>query len=213
MDLVKYPKTMHLPWSPGISRDDKVLHNTDCFKGKEVVVTVKMDGENTTIYENYIHSRSIDSKNHWSRDYVKGLQGRIGYLLSYNHIRICGENLYAKHTIHYKNITSYFMVFSIWEKDTCLSWDKTVSLCESINIETVPVLYRGIWDEKLIKSLYKQNYNGDECEGYVVRLADSFNLDNFSNSIAKYVRKNHVQTDEHWLYNSTEKNILKNLQI
>ena len=45
-------------------------------------------------------------------------------------------------------------------------------------------------------------------EGYVVRLADSFDVGDFSKSIAKYVRAGHVQTDEHWLDKPMVKNEL-----
>jgi hypothetical protein len=38
-------------------------------------------------------------------------------------------------------------------------------------------------------------------EGYVVRLASSFKFDDFNKSVAKFVRKNHVQTNEHWTKN------------
>lgn len=43
---VKYGRTFHLPWSPGAHDDDKTLRDTTHFAGKEVVVTLKMDGEN-----------------------------------------------------------------------------------------------------------------------------------------------------------------------
>lgn len=45
-NLVKYPKTFHLPWSESISSDD-TWHEDPfvLFKNKEVVVSVKMDGE------------------------------------------------------------------------------------------------------------------------------------------------------------------------
>lgn len=43
---VKYPRTYHLPWSPGATDDDRIIKSADVFKDKEVVVTVKMDGEN-----------------------------------------------------------------------------------------------------------------------------------------------------------------------
>lgn len=42
----KYPRTMHLPYSYGRSSDDRVLNTVDHFAGREVVVTMKMDGEN-----------------------------------------------------------------------------------------------------------------------------------------------------------------------
>lgn len=78
---VKYPKTMHLPWSRSYTDDDKILRNTDHFAGREVVITEKMDGENTTMYRDFMHARSLDSKDHTSRHYVKTHQisdpGRI----------------------------------------------------------------------------------------------------------------------------------------
>lgn len=70
-DYVKYPRTWHLPWSQGKTKDDKTLANCEHFQGKRVIVTEKMDGENCTIYKNYIHARSIDGRDHWSRSWVK----------------------------------------------------------------------------------------------------------------------------------------------
>jgi hypothetical protein len=42
---------------------------------------------------------------------------------------------------------------------------------------------------------------GDTREGVVIRVADSFKLDDFPNYVCKWVRPNHVQTDEHWTKN------------
>lgn len=70
---VKYPRTFHLPWSRSYTHDDKVLKHVQHFEGKEVVVTEKMDGENTTMYRDYLHARSIDSKDHPSRHWIKNV--------------------------------------------------------------------------------------------------------------------------------------------
>ena len=43
--LVKYPRTWHLPWSEGKTKDDRTLSDCKQFEGREVVVTEKMDGE------------------------------------------------------------------------------------------------------------------------------------------------------------------------
>ena len=40
--------------------------------------------------------------------------------------RICGENLFAKHSVEYNDLPSFFMVFSWWEANKCLSWDETI---------------------------------------------------------------------------------------
>ena len=89
--------------------------------GREVVVTEKLDGENTTMYTDYIHARSLDSHHHPSRDWVKQLHGEIGYKIPVGW-RVCGENMYARHSIVYYDLTTYFYGFSIWdETNTALS--------------------------------------------------------------------------------------------
>lgn len=37
----KYPRTFHVPFSPGATNDDKVLKHLDAFAGKQVIVTGK----------------------------------------------------------------------------------------------------------------------------------------------------------------------------
>ncbi len=207
---MKYPKTMHLPWSRSYTDDDKILRDTKHFEGREIVVTEKMDGENTTMYPDHIHARSLDSKDHSSRHYVKTLHGGIRYLIPENW-RLCGENLYAEHSIYYDALPDYFLLFSVWnEQNVCLSWDDTEQLAQELGIKTVPVLYRGVWNEKAVKACYTRiSECGGEQEGYVVRLADSFAYDDFKRSLAKFVRQNHVQTDDHWLSKPVNPNRLK----
>jgi ATP-dependent RNA circularization protein (DNA/RNA ligase family) len=207
--LVKYPKTPHLPWSPGLQNDDRLMPDTECFHGKWIVVTEKMDGENTTMYNDAIHARSLDGRHHASRDWVKGLHGSIKHLIP-DGWRICGENLYAKHSIHYEDLKSYFMVFSIWEYDRCLNWDETMEYSEDFGLKTVPVLYTGPWEDWVrIRTLTDALTIEDGREGYVVRLYDSFGYNEFDRSVAKYVRKGHVQTDEHWMTQAVVPNKLK----
>lgn len=207
---VKYPRTLHFPWSPGTTSDDRILTSTNHFVDKEVVVTEKMDGENTTISKDFVHARSLDSAKHPSRWYVTKLQGEISHEIP-EHIRICGENCYAMHSIEYSKLEDFFLVFSIWDgnKNVCLSWDETVEWCSLLGLKTVPVLYRGIYDKELIKRLYVTDRKPDLMEGYVVRLASEFHYNNFSTSLAKMVRKGHVQTDEHWMNKEVVPNKLK----
>ena len=196
----KYPRTFHLPWSRSRTDDDKILRTVTHFEGKEVVVTEKLDGENTSLYRDYIHARSIDSKDHESRHWVKMLHGTIAFHIP-DGWRICGENVFAKHSIHYETLTSYFYVFSIWnENNECLSWDETIEWASLLGLEIAPVLYRGVWNEEVVKSCYtKVSRFGGEQEGYVVRVTEGFRYEDFKWSAAKFVRKNHVQTDKHWL--------------
>lgn len=188
---VKYPRTYHLPWSPGVREDDRVLENVRQFENREVVITVKMDGENTTMYRDYLHARSLDYSPHASRTWVKTLHARMSYEIPEGW-RICGENLYAKHAIHYLQLPSYFMVFSVWnEQNICLNWDETVEWAQLFGLQTVPVIYRGPWHSALVGAEFQAEPGGDLREGYVIRKAGSFGYREFRNSVAKYVRSGH----------------------
>ena len=198
--LYKYPRTYHLPWSPGQSSDDKVLQDTSHFEGKLVDVMVKMDGENITMYPDYIHARSIDSRDHESRHWVKRLHNQIRHDIPEGW-RICGENVFAEHSIPYENLPSYFLVFSIWnEQNMCLTWRETgewvglLGLCKVRKIATLP------WDHKIEERLNSIQDTFVNEEGYVVRVRETFHYDNFSRCVAKWVRKGHVQTDTHWMH-------------
>ena len=207
MSPTKYPRTYHLPWSGGISCDDKVIDNINHFNDKRIIITEKMDGENTTLYNNYYHARSIDSRNHISRNWVKSWWSSIKHNIPES-FRICGENLFAKHSIEYSDLSSYFLCFSIWENTTCLDWDNTKLWCELLEISMVPILYDGIFNIDVITQLQsKMDFN--KQEGYVIRIADEFNITEFKYSVSKYVRSGHVQTDKHWMTTQLENNLLK----
>jgi len=203
---VKYPRTWHLPWSHWTA-DDRVLTDFSQFLDQDVVVTTKMDGECTTMYSDYVHARSIDGRNHVSRNWVKNLQSKVGQDIPEG-FRICGENLFATHSIKYNDLPSYFLVFSIWnDQNICLCWDDTIEWCGLLGLLTVPVLYRGKWDLGLIQNLYPDKLS--DHEGYVVRLSSEFGFAAFRSSVAKFVRANHVQTTQHWLQQPMVKNLLR----
>lgn len=201
----KYPRTPHLSWSPGFT-DDDIIDNENKFLNKIVVVTEKMDGENSTLYSDYYHARSIDSKHHESRAWIKSFQATISKDIPKGW-RFCGEYLFAKHSIKYENLKSYFYLFSIWnENNECLSWNETVEIAEILEIPIPKVLYLGEYNEKILKRI-KLDFN--KQEGYVVRNVNSFKYEEFSKNISKYVRSNHVQTDEHWMKKQVEQNVLE----
>ncbi len=198
---VKYGRTFHLPYSPGLHDDDKALKDCSQFEGKHVVITLKMDGENTTCYsDGHIHARSIDSRGGEDRAWVKKfLTENVCYNLPAGW-RVCGENVWAEHSIRYDDLKSYFLGFSIWnERNECLSWDETLEYFELLGITPVPVLWEGIWISKHMQSIHVDlGLDFTKDEGYVVRLASAFKYGEFKNSVAKYVRAGHVQTTKHW---------------
>jgi hypothetical protein len=207
--IMKYPRTLHLPWSLGRTNDDKVLKSTSHFSGKLVIVTEKMDGENTTLYTDHSHARSKDSRDHVSRHWLKQFHASVGYNIP-DLWRVCGENVYAKHSIYYEALSNYFYMFSLWDDDNrCLSWSQTKDWSALLGIPLVPVLYAGIYDEAEIKKCYTgiSKFGGVQ-EGYVVRLAYAFDYSDFAHSVAKFVREDHVQSGNHWMHQEVVPNKL-----
>jgi len=204
----KYPRTYHLPWSQTISADDKFLDALDHFHGEEVVVTEKLDGENTTLYKDWSHARSIDSPANISRDWVRRLHSMIRHDIPEG-MRICGENVWAEHSIRYEDgrLNSYFYLFSIWDHQTCLSYDETVEWANIFDLPMPQVFYRGCFDEYNLTQL-AESLDLNKIEGYVIRKTSSFSYNEFDKSVAKFVRANHVTTNQHWL-----KHIKKNGEL
>lgn len=215
-----YPLVNHYATVKNITREVKVI---DVIKASNNLFTGKYDIETTT--HNYFangvlvhnctslypsgrcHARSIDSANHPSRNYVKAYWRERAHLLPHGW-RVCGENLYAKHSIHYTDLKAYLYVFSIWtEHNTCLSWEETKEWCELMDLVHVPVIYEGKYDENAIKNAFKPHK--DTHEGYVIRSTNTFHYDDANKNLAKYVRKNHVQCGEHWMFQEIIPNILE----
>lgn len=212
MERYKFPKTPHLNWSPGYSGDDTRLAKVDQFEAmREVIVTEKMDGENTSTYsDGYLHARSIDGTSHPSRAWTKRFMAS-----RYRDIppgwRVIGESVYGVHSIEYTTLHTAFFLFNVVdETNKVLSWDDTLEFALLLDMDTVPLIYRGTWNEEKIRNILpeKSKY-GPTIEGYVVRNAQAFDMDDYALHVAKYVRKGHIQTDDHWLKNWKPANIQK----
>ncbi|MET9700524.1 RNA ligase family protein [Streptomyces sp. NPDC006529] len=203
-----YPRTPHVPWSPGATPDDirtGDLSGMPGLAGREVVVTEKLDGENTSIYTDGLHARSLDSAHHPSRAWVKALQGRIGPRIPAGW-RICGENLYARHSLAYEALDSWFYGFSVWDGDRCLDWDRTVRFLTGLGVPVPRVLWRGVLDAPAERALRRLKLDTSRHEGYVVRSVEGFDRAAFARHVAKWVRGGHVQTGTHWMFASVVEN-------
>lgn len=196
-DRVKYPRTYHLPWSPGFTEDDRVLPTLDGFEAEEVVVTLKLDGENTNLYRDGLHARSLDYRSRIDRDRIRALHASVAHDIPEGW-RVCGENVWAEHSIRYSGLTHFLYVFSVWDRNTCLSWDETCEWAALLGFPTVPVLYRGPMDASVVKKLWTPTLGQDECEGYVVRVVRAFRSVEFRRVVGKYVREGHVRTHGNW---------------
>ena len=198
LDRTRFPRTLHLPISPGVQKDDKILHDLSSFEGEEVVITSKKDGENTTMARDYLHARSVDSRHHESRDWVKAFHGKFAHDIPEGW-RICGENVYALHSIAYDNLPTYFFGFHLWnEVNVRFSWDEMLEYFAVLGVTPVPTIGEiRVFDPDYLMWLASK-LDTEKEEGFVVTKRRSFKLAEFRTSVVKWVRPDHVQTDEHW---------------
>lgn len=195
-------KSIHKVSSTSKKYDIEVAKNHNFFANGILV-------HNSSIYKNYFHARSLTDDSHASRDWLKNFASGFQYDIP-DGWRVCGENLFAEHSIHYKNLKTYFYGFAIWnERNICLSWNDTLEWFGLLGIEPVPIIYQGIYNEEIIKKLYKPMFENNEMEGWVIRLQNEFNFNNFRRSVAKYVRKDHIRNvKHHWKQQQIIKNEL-----
>jgi len=187
-DWVKHPRTSHLPWSEGATEDDEFMPNIDRFRGAQIVLSAKLDGEQTTCYTDYLHARAVDGRHSDAQNWVRNFHASWGWQIPKGW-RVCGENMFETHTIKYR-LPTYFFAHSVWnDRNECLSWDETLEWCSLLGLTVVPVLYRGLWDEKLARGIYRRELDGNPLEGFVARIAAKFALAEFPVCVGKFVAK------------------------
>lgn len=203
MERFKYPRTAHFDWSRSLMNDDRRLPSLDGLVGERIVVTEKYDGENTSMYRDAIHARSMDSRHHGSRDWVKSFHGGIKHLIP-DGWRVIVENCYATHSIKYRRelgnaLPSFAIGLSVWDhRNICLPWDDTVYIFEELGIVPARVIYDGIWDEPLLRKIADEQ-DPELVEGYVARIVGEIAFGKWFLPAGKYVRAKHVATTQHWM--------------
>jgi hypothetical protein len=106
---------------------------------------------------------------------------------------------------------AYFQVFGAYnmDYDMWLSWPSTQKIADELGFPTVPVVSISENDEPTYEKrnvFYDDVYQKAESivqngeEGLVVRSKYPFHYGEFGRRLGKYVRENHVKTDEHWKF-------------
>lgn len=207
----KFPRIAHFPFSAGAKNDDRIAEEGwfDFIKKQNLVFTEKLDGENTCLKKDGVFARTHAVPNHnpWAT-YLWPIYDTISSDLG--DLEIFGENMFAIHSIEYERLNSYFYVFAVRENGIWKSWSDTNFVAEYFGFKCVPTKALMNWMpnewteanfEVIVKSHIQKSFIGNVCEGIVVRVADEFSDTGDSTmgfNVLKYVRKNHVQTDEHW---------------
>lgn len=207
MNPPKYQRTYHWPSSPGVGSDDKVMSSTDDLIGHEIIITEKLDGGNTCLYNGNAYARStgLPASDGWFAMVKK----HHAWKTLGSDFHFYGEDLYGIHSIAYEAMKEdeTFRLFHVHYEDTWFSWDDMTALASEYGFKHVPLLFRGTFEtvEQLTKWLEQQSSLPSELggvrEGFVIRRACEFKDSQFPTYVGKWVRANHVQTDEHWRKN------------
>lgn len=214
MSRQKYGRTFHWPYSKCIHADDKIHMNPQIFIGENVVITEKLDGGNTLLHDGKVYARSTGQE---------ATQAWFGFVKKYHAWKTIGvpydffgEDIAAKHSIEY-NISEddTYRLFAVRNiSDMFESWDMVELIAEEYGFKTVPVLFKGKFhsideiNDWFETELIKPSLFGQEREGFVMRFAKEFPADELGTYVAKYVRPNHVTTDEFWTKNWTWNNLV-----
>lgn len=225
MDSRKYGRTFHYSFSPGTTSDDRINNNwyENMKKMHKTVDTEKLDGENRCLNGLGMFARShvAPTTNPWAT-HLKPKYEMIKNDLKEGDIELFGEDIYAIHSIIYPNIEEHFYLFAVRILDKWLSWEEVKWYASIFDFPTVPeisidnvslfseseIKNRIITEAKLCSEfgshqVIGRNEIGPICtkEGIVTRNYDEFNVEKQHENIFKYVRANHVKTDEHWVRN------------
>lgn len=199
----KYPRTPHLPWSPGMTSDDRVLSNDGIrvLESSPLVMTEKMDGGNVTLMRDAFYARSLDSGTpRWER-YAKAEWARVAHDIP-GGWRVSAESLWARRSVVYDDLEAPILVFGIWNETHLLSWEDTKQWVEMLGLHTVPVL--GCTDSPGEAYRIWSKQRDERCsEGFVVRDSRAFPTEEFPLRVAKWVRSNHVKTTAAWRHRHT----------
>jgi hypothetical protein len=214
----KYGRTFHFPFSPGTTSDDRINQDywQDISQINSIIHTEKLDGENNCLSKFGVFARShaTPTTSAWTRAIRERWQLLKNDLGKYE---IFGENLYAIHSIEYKNIEDHYFVFGVRELDHWLSWEETAFIAAAFDLPTVPIIEtcnqlqsKTLFEKHFLEMVQQpsvfgsvdiQNHQPCTLEGIVTRNADAYEVEDFAKNVFKYVRKGHVKTDEHWTKN------------
>ncbi len=189
--MATYPRTLHLPDSPGATGDDHVQHDLSWLDG-ELVVTEKMDGGALTFTRDTVYARSPGSGTHPWDVPAKALWAMTAYRIP-DQWRVCGASMWARRSIAYTDLPGVFLVFGIWdETDTLLGWDDTVDWAERLELPVVPVLYRGVGLSEA-RAAWSRRRDAATSQGFVVRSAGRIAAADFTHQLLAWVRPGDVR--------------------
>lgn len=232
-DFTKYPRTPHLFGSKGTD-DDKHLSEAESLRfiaDASLIVEEKLDGTNVGIHfsaqgelvlqcRGHLITEGMHPQYDLFKQWATVKRAVLRELLEDRYL-LFGEWLYARHTLHYRQLPHYFFEFDIYDKrqERFLTFQRRMQMLEGTGLQTVPVVSTGAVVRKELMKLigpsgFDSHFEHPETskadnlmEGLYLRIekADAVS------GRAKFVRSEFtekVKQSEHWQYQQMEKNLL-----
>jgi len=184
-----------MPWSKWATNDDKIATTVDKLIGVPIVLTEKMDGSNTSLEREGCFSRShAGAPTHASFDLLKAIHSHIKMAIDPG-LQLFGEWCFARHSIEYSELPSYFFLFGIRDvnENIWYHWEDVQCYANLISAVTVPILFEGVVSsEKELQQLVESFMNqpsacGGIREGVVARVQREFKDNEFSSGKPSYL--------------------------
>ena len=193
-DIVKYPRTRHLRGSRlGPGDEDLTQAPFSEIFGRHIVIEEKIDGANSAISFDGEGNLLLQSRGH----YLDGGHRERHYNLlkqwANNNVDVFfdvlgtkyimyGEWMYAKHTVFYDALPSYFMEFDIYDRENGVFLDtpsRKVLTDKMGIVSSVPVLASGVFHskEEIVSLIGNSNYISENHIENLRALATRLDLD------------------------------------
>ena len=222
-DFVKYPRTPHLTGSTATD-DDRHLAETETDRllaDPSLIIEEKLDGTNVGLHFTAAGKLVLQCRGHlitegmhpqydlfkqWAVVKRPVLEDRLSdrYILF-------GEWLYARHSVHYRQLSHYFFEFDFYDKElgAFLDFEQRLRLLEGTGIETVPVVHRGPISKKELSRLIGPSQFDSRFENPLTNQTDNLmeglylrtEVDGVVTGRAKFVRPEFIEKvkqSTHW---------------
>ena len=195
----KYPRTPHLPWSPGCADDDRIIsaESLRVLDALPTVITEKMDGGNITLMRDAMYARSVDSGTPVWETRSKAEWARVAGDIP-DGFRVSCESVWARRSVAYENLEGPLLVFGVWDRTHLLSWDDTELWAALLGLPTVPFIATTTGTRDALDLWRGAGLDESVSEGFVVRSSGPVETSRFADCVAKWVRAGHVQTRDDW---------------
>jgi hypothetical protein len=233
-DFVKYPRTPHLFGSKGTD-DDKHMNEADSRRfiaDESLIVEEKIDGTNVGIHFTSVGQMVLQCRGHLI---TEGMHPQYDLFKQWAAVKrfdleaclesrfiLFGEWMYARHSLHYRQLPHYFFEFDVYDKEqeAFLSLERRMALLEGAGILTVPVVHRGAVSQDQLGKLIGPSLFDSEFENPLTKRIDHLmeglylrtETADVVTGRAKFVRTEFVEKvkqSEHWQHQAMVPNLLR----